>query len=104
MTPANSAPATTSIRFTSIEPLEPHADKVREIADRHGFEAKFTSRTTLNAPFCGVDYHIQEVCLTPYGLADPAINTRELCLNEFASFEQSQLADGYFEVISASCT
>ena len=95
----NNAGFSTSIRFTSIEPFEPHVEKIREIAFRHGFDMKLTHQSTLNAPFCGCDYHVQEVCLTHVGCHESAASTLGSCLTELCTFERNCLADGYFEVV-----
>lgn len=87
----------TAIRFTSIEPVSQHSNLVSEIADRHGFVAEFRSEELVNAPFCGIDYHVQEIRLTQENSTDPVqwVN----CLNDLSEFENEHLADSFFEVI-----
>ena len=89
----------TSLRFTSIESILPINDEVREIAIEHGFDIEIGTQERINAPFCGVDYHVQEMTLT---CCDTTNTSTELhrCLNDLTTLEQTKLADGYFEVIA----
>lgn len=90
-------PFETLIRFNSLEPISQHNDRVYEIADRHGFVAEFNSEQMVNAPICGIDYHVQEIKLTQENDAETVQWVR--CINELSQFEQQFLKDSFFEVV-----
>ena len=89
----------TSIRFTSIEPILPINGHIREIACEHGFDIEIGDEQRINAPFCGVDYHIQEMKLTCCDTTNTSTGLHH-CLNKLSTLEETKLADGYFEVIA----
>ena len=97
MTEASPAESETRIRFTSIEPISQHQERVDQIAKNHGFVAEFHSETLINAPFCGNQYHVQEVRLIQDSDSEAVQWVR--CINELSEFEKQHLADSFFEVL-----
>jgi hypothetical protein len=94
---ANTTPMTT-IRFTSIEPLKPFGGQFKEIAETNGCEFKVNDESIVNAPFCGVNYHVQEVSLSSIVPKKHNENIAN-CIKHFSQMEVEQFADGYFEVL-----
>ena len=105
MTISNSSKDAVSIRFTSIEPGLPNENQVQKIANAHDCQSTIISQQTVNQPFCGIDYFVQEMSISPqFQPADHANqtchNTKiENCICELESLSESQLSDGFFEIV-----
>ena len=88
----------TTFRFTSIEPISPLNERLRDIATNNGCDLEFQSEKIVNAPFCGIDYHVQDVCLIS-ALEGEHHNNVARCVVEFDRIEADHLADGFFEIV-----
>ena len=88
----------TTFRFTSIEPIAPLNTKFQHIAENNGCNIEIQSESIVNAPFCGINYHVQEVSLRSIVEANHAENMAR-CIEQFTRLEIEQFADGFFEVV-----
>ena len=73
-------------------------DQLKEIATTNGCSFQAQSETIINAPFCGIDYHVQDVCLSSTTDNEHMSNVSK-CIEAFTRIESDQLADGFFEVV-----
>ena len=89
----------TTFRFTSIEPIGPLNTQFQNIAEKNGCDIEFQSESIVNAPFCGINYHVQDVSLKSIVEANHTDNIAR-CIEQFTLIEIEQIADGFFEVIS----
>lgn len=95
--PTNTS-ATTTIRFTSIEPLSEINERLENIAKDNGCELEFQSSTVVNAPFCGVDYHVEIVGISRIAETE-SIASVESCIEAIQYLQTEEFADGFIEVI-----
>ena len=87
----------TTVRFTSIEPIQNYREKLINIAEQNDCHVDFFRAYVVNAPFCGIDYHAEEFHLTSG--SSHSLSNVQSCMVGFKDLESTQLADGFFEVI-----
>ena len=89
-----------AFRLTSIESLDGVSNQVRQIASNHGFELEIQQQTTLNAPFCGIDYYYQDMKLIASVANGDSKNGRlDRCLFDIEQLAETSFADGFVEII-----
>ena len=93
----NSAVAA-AFRITSLEPTSVVQEHVEQIVTRYGLGFQVRYEETFNAPFCGIDYHTQEMAIL---VQEPNANGLDIagCMEDVAALPADSLADGFFEVI-----
>lgn len=90
---------TAALRVVSIEPIDPIESMARKISADCGMQLISGNSTSINLPFCGLDYHAKNFVVQ--SSPDSVRAEFDRCVAEITGLE-SNMADGFVESINGT--